>query len=116
MTVPVFALAAFLTLAAVHFGSHDAPSGRPAAIAARGALPITVPAAVHPQALATLFGWVAGDGGAPLVPLLGSWGLLALSGAAVATLALEPQWRSRAELVGLAGAFAVLPPLVAFSL
>ena len=116
MMAPAFALLAFLALAAVHFGSHDAPSGRAVAIAARGALPIVVPAAAHPQALVTLFSWVAGDGGAALVSLLGGWGLLAWSVAAIATLALEPQWRSRAELVGLAGAVAILPPLVAFSL
>ena len=115
LVAPAFALTAFLLLAAIHFGSHDSPSRRSLAIAARGALPPVVAAAAHPQALATIFGWLAGEDGAALVPWLAGPGLILWLCAAAATLAVEAAWRARAEFILLTAMFAIVPPLLAFA-
>jgi beta-carotene 15,15'-dioxygenase len=115
LAAPGAALAAFLLLAAVHFGSQDSLSGAPAAVFARGAIPPVIAAAAHRDELGTIFGWLAGNGGAALVPWLAGPGLLVWLCAAILTLALEPQARRRLELVGTAALFVVLPPLLAFA-
>ena len=116
LTLPAVALALFLALAVLHFGEHDAPSGRTVPLLVRGALPIVVPAAGHRAELQQIFGWIAGEGGASLVAWLAGPALLAWLCGAVVTLALEARWRWRAELVGLAALFLVAPPLIGFSL
>lgn len=112
---PALALGTFLVLAAIHFGSHDSPSRHPLAIAARGFLPPVIAAAAHPGELGTIFGWLAGSGGAGLMPWLAGPGLMLWLGAATVTLALEQGWRARAELLVLTALFAFAPPLMAFA-
>nr|WP_294168127.1 Brp/Blh family beta-carotene 15,15'-dioxygenase [uncultured Sphingomonas sp.] len=115
LAAPGAALAAFLILATVHFGSHDSPSGAPLAVVARGAVPPVVAAAAHRDGLATIFGWIAGEQGAALVPWLAGPGLALWLCAAVGTLALERSAGSRLELIGVTAAFLFLPPLLAFA-
>jgi Brp/Blh family beta-carotene 15,15'-monooxygenase len=115
LAAPSAALVGFLILATVHFGSHDSPSGAPLAVAARGAIPPVVAAAVHREELTTIFGWLAGDQGAALVPWLAGPGLALWLCAAVATLALERRTASRLELIGVTALFLFLPPLLAFA-
>jgi Brp/Blh family beta-carotene 15,15'-monooxygenase len=116
LTAPVLALAAFLALAALHFGEHDAPSARALAVSVRGALPPVIAAAAHPGEITAIFATLAGEGSAPLAALLGGPIFWLWVGGAGTVLLLEPAPRARAELLGLAALFALAPPLVAFSL
>lgn len=112
---PVAALAAFLALAALHFGEHDSPSRRWLPVLVRGSLPPVVAAAAHPQEIAAVFATLAGAESAGLAALLGGpLFALWLVGAA-AVLLLEPEPLARAELLLLAALFALSPPLVAFA-
>ncbi len=115
LVAPGAALAAFLVLAALHFGSHDSPSGSPLAVLARGAVPPVIAAAAHRAELTTIFGWLAGEQGTALVPWLAGPGLALWLCAALATLALERRTGSRLELVGVVALFVILPPLLAFA-
>ena len=110
LAAPGPALAAFLILATVHFGSHDSPSGAPVAVLARGAIPPIAAAAAHREELTTIFGWLAGEQGAALVPWLAGPGLIVWLCAAVVTLAIEREAIGRLELIGVTPLFLFLPP------
>jgi Brp/Blh family beta-carotene 15,15'-monooxygenase len=112
---PVAALAAFLALAAVHFGEHDSRSGAWLPVLVRGALPPVVAAAAHPGEIAAIFALLAGGEGPVLAALLGGPLLVLWLAGAAAVLVLEPATPARAELLLLAALFALAPPLVAFA-
>lgn len=114
--VPSLALALFLVLAALHFGSHDSPSGRWLSIVVRGSLPPVIAADAHPEAIAFIFVSIAGPDAAVFASILGGPGLLLWLGGAAACLLLEPRPAARAELMLLAGLFLLAPPLVAFAI
>ena len=113
---PLAALAGFLALSVLHFGEEDAGPGRPVEALVRGGLPIALPALLHPQETAAIFAAVAR---VPMPSLPAwwtatSWLWLALSAAWLLTRSTRPALR--AELVVLATAFWLLPPLTAFTL
>ncbi len=116
LLAPGVSLAAFLLLAALHFGSHDSPTGHPVPVLARGAIPPVLAAAGHREELITIFGWIGGGGGAALVPWLAGPGLLLWLCAALATLIIEQRWSARLELLVAAALFVLLPPLTAFAI
>jgi Brp/Blh family beta-carotene 15,15'-monooxygenase len=74
-----------------------------------------IAAAAHPAEMKLLFGWIAGEGGAALVPWLAGPALLPWLCGAVAVLALEPRTTERLELVAVTALFALTPPLIAFA-
>lgn len=115
LTAPALALTLFLGIAAMHFGEHDSGSGHPLAIGVRGLAGPAVAAAAHPNEMRTIFEWIAGEGGAGLVPWLAGPGLLLWLCGAAAVLVLEPRSGERMELVVVTALFAFAPPLVAFA-
>jgi len=115
LAAPALALTLFLAIAALHFGEHDSVSGHPLAIGVRGLVGPVVAAAAHPGEMKVIFGWIAGEGGAALVPWLAGPGLLAWLCAAVAVLVLEPGKVQRLELVAVTALFGFAPPLIAFA-
>ena len=115
LVAPALALALFLVLAAAHFGEHDSSSGHPLAVTVRGLAGPVVAAAAHPGALRQIFEWIAGEGGAALVPWLAGPGLLVWLCGGVAVLVLEPRTAERLELVAVTALFAFAPPLIAFA-
>ena len=112
---PVITLAAFLSLSVLHFGLEDAGAD-PLAVIVRGGLPIALPVLLHPAATAAVFGAIA------IVPMPAPppWLMIAAQSWAV----LVPLWlvkrRDDREALSnaalLAAAFALLPPLAAFSI
>lgn len=113
---PLAALAGFLALSVLHFGEEDAGPGRPVEALVRGGLPIALPALLHPQETAAIFAAVARVP-MPSLPAwwtAASWLWLALVAAWLLTRHARPALR--AELVVLATAFWLLPPLTAFTL
>lgn len=129
IVVPVAMLAAFLALAVWHFGSGDAEAAGAARgalpgaeVVARGALPIVLPVALHPQETGTIFAWLADTPGlvatteAATTPLLVVWGVAVL--AAVAGRVQRGASLGGphlAEFAALVAVFALWPPLLAFA-
>jgi Brp/Blh family beta-carotene 15,15'-monooxygenase len=136
LAAPTVALAAFLLVSALHFGTGDVepalapPGGRWGEVLARGALPIVGPAAAFPDEVTRLFAWVApGGGGGPAAVA----GALAWSGPRLLVPALAVVVASHAaraarrggahraahaaaaaEVLTLGLLFAAVPPLPAF--
>lgn len=117
--VPALTLMGFLTLSVLHFGLGDADGNRVgiAGVIARGAMPILLPVALHPAAVAPVFAALASSHVAVVLPMLiGArwlilpWGLLIVVWTGAATA-----WE-RAEAAVTCAAFALLPPLLAFAL
>lgn len=124
-TVPVAALAGFLALSVLHFGLGDVEDGlapaslpRLVPVAAYGALPVLLPATLHPSEAAPVLAALGGLPTAGMEAILRdcTW-LLPLWGALFAWTVLAA-WRERrpvAERVAMAAGFALLPPLLAFA-
>ncbi|MEM1450961.1 MAG: Brp/Blh family beta-carotene 15,15'-dioxygenase [Planctomycetota bacterium] len=132
---PIAGLALFLATSAVHFGLGDVPPATDATsrrtrslrVLAHGSAPIVLPSALHPGGVGLVFGWLLGAPEAAvtawltnLAPILvGAWALAALAAYAPAlrrSRVPDTEARSGAlELGLLAIAFAVLPPLLSFS-
>ena len=114
--MPLATLAAFLAMSVLHFGEEDAGPGRPLEAIVRGGLPIALPALLRPEETAGIFAVVARVS-MPHLPVWWSaaaWLWLAL---AVAWLPMRrPRFAVVAEMIVLATAFLVLPPLTAFTL
>ena len=117
--VPALTLVAFLTLSVLHFGLGDTEGERAgvAGVIARGAMPILLPVALHPAAVAPVFAALASSNTATLLPMLIEarwlvvpWGLLVVVWAGTATA-----WE-RVEAAVICAAFVLLPPLLAFAL
>lgn len=116
--VPALTLVAFLTLSVLHFGLGDTEGDRAgvAGVLARGAMPILLPAVLHPTAVAPVFAALGSSDTATLLPMLiGArwlivpWGLLVVVWAGTASA-----WE-RVEAAVICAAFALLPPLLAFA-
>lgn len=125
---PALGLALFLSTSALHFGLGDtdrreasSTSAHALRVLAHGAAPITLPAIAHPAPVSEIFGWLVGASGSAVeawltaaAPALGGgWLLTAL---AAYTLPGARRLRGAAELAALAAAFALLPPLLSFTL
>ena len=117
--VPALTLVAFLALSVLHFGLGDTEGERAgvAGVIARGAMPILLPVALHPAAVAPVFAALASSNTATLLPMLIEarwlvvpWGLLVVVWAGTATA-----WE-RVEAAVICAAFVLLPPLLAFAL
>ena len=114
---PTVALLGFLTASVVHFGNGDANdlAGRsPGSILARGAMVVFLPLVLHTSEVAPIIGalgvtattWGPLEGAALAIPLVG-WNLLSARRSGLFAVV---------DVLVLAVAFAVLPPLVSFSL
>ncbi|MCJ2134257.1 Brp/Blh family beta-carotene 15,15'-dioxygenase [Methylobacterium sp. J-026] len=113
---PLATLAGFLALSVLHFGAEDAGPGRPWEALVRGGLPVALPALLHPAATAGIFAVVART---PMPQLPAWWSVAAwlwLALAAIWILTHRAVPAVRIEMTILAAAFAVLPPLTAFTL
>lgn len=119
-------LALFLVSSTVHFGEGDAPQTLPRgrrrwSVIAHGGAPIILPSALHPESVGEVFGWLLMQPGSSIAEWLvryGPWCLAAWFGAAAAAYLGRSgplERRSVIELVVLAAAFAILPPLLSFS-
>ncbi|MGX5774947.1 Brp/Blh family beta-carotene 15,15'-dioxygenase [Methylorubrum zatmanii] len=113
---PLTTLAGFLALSVLHFGEEDAGPGRRLEALVRGGLPVALPALLHPEDTAGIFAVVAR---VPMPQLPGwwteaAWLWLALAGLWLATR--PPRRAVMAEILLLAAAFWLLPPLTAFTL
>ncbi len=131
MAWPPLLLAGFLLLAAGHFGSEDVaarpaiphagPLGRNADIALRGSLPVLLPICFHPNETAGLFAaLMPGTPADALAPILATMALMSpLYFAALAVWIMVTITKGEsitgAEIAVHTAAFAVLPPLLAFS-
>ncbi|WP_462120978.1 Brp/Blh family beta-carotene 15,15'-dioxygenase [Methylorubrum thiocyanatum] len=113
---PLTTLAGFLAISVLHFGEEDAGPGRPFEILVRGGAPIALPALLRPEQTAEVFSVVARVS-MPLLPewwTVAAWLWLALT---VAWLLGHPRRREvLIEILILAAAFRLLPPLTAFAL
>lgn len=113
---PMTTLANFLAVSVLHFGEEDAGPGRPFEILVRGGAPIALPALLRPEETAEVFAVVARVS-MPLLPewwTVAAWLWLTL---AVAWLLRQPRRREvLIEILILAAAFRLLPPLTAFAL
>jgi len=122
---PQTTLVLFLMASVIHFGIGDltAAGGRtPAqiltAILARGALPILLPIAAHPSAVAPVLAALAG-GRTDLAAAIVTWSYWLLLPWALALLLYWITTASRAdrlEILTLCAAFVLLPPILAFAL
>lgn len=113
---PMATLAGFLALSVLHFGEEDAGPGRPFEALVRGGLPIALPALLRPHETAGLFAAVAR---VPMPQLPGWWAAaswLWVAWAAAWVLAHRRRHAVQREIVLLAAAFWLLPPLTAFTL
>ena len=113
---PMAALAGFLALSVLHFGEEDAGPGRPFEALVRGGLPIALPALLRPDETAGLFAAVTC---VPMPHLVGWWVAAAWLWLILAVVWLLIHRRRGAvpvEMAALAVAFALLPPLTAFTL
>lgn len=137
---PIATLAAFLLVAAAHWGSGDAWYARAAHrraafatrldaalfVAARGALPVALPALAHPDELARGAGAILAAVGAGPAPVLSAGARVAalalvaalvVAAAVAAVVAARGARRSAlidvAELAGLAAFFVVTPAILA---
>jgi len=125
LAAPGLALPAFLLLSVLHFGDADAPAetpARPVRVAAHGGAVVVVTAASHPGEVERVFAvlapadarWIEA---AFAGPLLISW-----AAAAIGTLGIyagsgrRDDQAAAVDLVLIALLFALVPPLVAFSL
>ena len=119
LLAPAITLGLFLALSMLHFGLGEAEGG-PAgtlAVLAKGGLPILLPVALHPVAVAAVFGPLAGvDPGAMAAVLAETRWLLPPWLAVLLPWALRATRRDLAETAVLCLAFIVLPPLLAFAL
>ncbi len=124
--VPLAALTGFLVLSALHFGQGDtrANGGSRLLFAVRATTPVLPIFLIHPAGVAGLLAALAGVSEPATLHLLGALRLplLPLWAAALALVALPPllaggrRAGEAAELLSVALAAAVLPPLAAFTL
>jgi Brp/Blh family beta-carotene 15,15'-monooxygenase len=113
---PLATLAGFLALSVLHFGEEDAGPGRPFEAIVRGGLPVALPALLRPGETADIFACVARVS-MPQLPAwwtASAWLWLALT--AFWLLTHRPRGAVLTEMILLAVAFWVLPPLTAFTL
>jgi Brp/Blh family beta-carotene 15,15'-monooxygenase len=113
---PLATLAGFLALSVLHFGEEDAGPGRPFEAIVRGGLPVALPALLRPDETADIFACVARVS-MPQLPawwIASAWLWLALT--AFWLLTHRPRGAVLTEMILLAVAFWVLPPLTAFTL
>ncbi len=117
---PAVALAAFLVVSAAHFGGDwgDVLSRwqRPLA----GGMVLGIPAAAHPEAVASIFQWLVPETAAgPLAALLGIAGIGAFAALALSMVFLRAETaafrRACLELGAVVVASVLLPPLLAFA-
>jgi Brp/Blh family beta-carotene 15,15'-monooxygenase len=110
---PEATLAAFLTASVWHFGTEDTQAGGWRALF-HGGLPIAVPVLLHPMETARVFSAVSGMAFAQPPAWLALAALLWLIPAVLAVLGSRP--RDLLRPAGLCAAFAIMPPLAAFTL
>ncbi|NBC34861.1 MAG: beta-carotene 15,15'-dioxygenase, Brp/Blh family [Alphaproteobacteria bacterium] len=130
LVAPVLGLGLFLALSVWHFGSEDValapllpPRRAGPETVARGLLPVLLPIAFRPAETGLLFGWLllaeapaaVGEALAALAPLTLP-AALALVAALLAAALVRRASALALEVCLLAGSFAVLPPLLAFTL
>ena len=116
---PAAGLTIFLLLSWAHFGEADARESWPVvAVVARGGLPLVVPALAHPDGLDAIFNWLAGVEGARLGALLrGPVAWVWVAALVTHLTQMRAVQRGAAlEIVALAIAATVLPPLLSFTL
>lgn len=121
---PGWALAAFLSLSALHFGLSDTVgqrNDRRWAVPAWGGAPIIIPALAHPGEVAKLFNVLTGTAGADIVgllrsPLAISWAVLTVIYVARLTMLSRLSGRPVLEFAAMCAGLALLPPLLAFAI
>ena len=124
---PALGLALFLSSSALHFGLGDtdrseasSTSAHVLRVVAHGAAPIVLPSIAHPAPVSEVFGWLIATSGSAVEDALGSaapalgaaWLLTAMVAYA---LPGAGRLRGAAELAALTAAFALLPPLLSFT-
>ncbi|MBM3963171.1 MAG: hypothetical protein FJ306_14920, partial [Planctomycetes bacterium] len=118
LAAPVASLGLFLAMSAHHFGRGDADDGL--GVVVHGSLPILAPCAAHPDAVSGLFATLtAADASSWHAALRDAQPVLALAaGALIALHLVRPRRHAGAtlEVLAVAAAGAVLPPLVSFSI
>lgn len=128
MVSPTLGLALFLSSSSLHFGLGDTDRRESSSthahalrVLAHGAAPIVLPAIAHPAPVSEVFGWLTGTSGSAVENALVS-AAPALGAAWLVTAMLAyglpgaGRLRGAAELAALAAAFALLPPLLSFTL
>lgn len=123
-------LALFLGTSALHFGLGDAPLARGQSawrrwlrVVAHGAAPIILPAAMHAGDVSEVFGWLLSVPGASLEPwitdarpwVLAGWSGCVVAGYSGSETSATALRLGLLELLLLAVAFVVLPPLLSFA-
>ena len=124
--LPLATLLAFLVVSALHFGAGDAraEAGSPLLFAVRATTPVLPIFLIHPAGVAGLIAALGGVSEPATLHLLHDlrWPLLVPWGAALGAVALPAlvadgrRARDAVELLSIALAAAVLPPLLAFGL
>lgn len=118
LTAPVAGLSLFLAMSAHHFGRGDADDGL--GVVVHGSLPILAPCAAHPDAVSGLFATLTAVGASSWqAALRDAQPVLALAACVLIALHLVRRRRNGGvtlEVLAVAAAGAILPPLVSFSI